>query len=169
MRHLISKRLAMKKLILILLPVLFVFTNCQKDEDSPSGSIDYVVFGQFYGECIGETCIEIFKIENGELFEDTKDNYPSFVNPYEGEYILLDNSLYIEVSDLETKIPDALFDKTETVIGSPDAGDWGGYYLEVMKDGIQYHYRIDKMATNLPTYLQDFAAELESYLAKVVG
>ena len=159
----------MKKLIWILLPVIFVFTNCQKDEDSPTGSVDYVVFGHFFGECGGETCIEIFKIEEGQLFEDTKDNYPSFVNPYEGEYMLLDDALFQEVKDLDTHVPDELLDETATVIGQPDAGDWGGYYFEIVKDGIQYHYRIDKAKDNLPDYLKDFADVLDTYLAKVVG
>ncbi len=164
-----QNHLVMKKLIWILLPLLFLFTNCQKDENVPNEAVEYVVFGQFYGECAGEACIEIFKIEDGQLFEDTKDNYPSFVNPYEGEYILLDDSLYQLVNDLETKVPDELYSETETVIGQPDAGDWGGYYFEIVIDGIQYHYRIDKATNNLPDYLKDFASDLETYLAEVVG
>lgn len=159
----------MKKLLFLLLVVAFFFQSCQKDDDTPIGAIEYIVFGHFFGECFGEECIEIFKIENDILYEDRKDNYPSFINPYVGEYDPLDDSLFQKVKDLELLFPEELLNETDIVIGSPDAGDWGGYYFEVVQDNVQYHFRIDKEKSNLPDYLKDFADILEDYILKAQG
>ena len=159
----------MKKLLFLFFVSAFFFQSCQKDENTPASVVEYVVFGHFFGECFGESCIEIFKIENDILYEDTKDNYPSFINPYVWEYQAVDDSLFQQVKDLETLFPDALLEETEAVIGQPDAGDWGGYYFEVVVDGNQYHYRIDKLKSNLPDYLKDFADVLEDYISKAQG
>ncbi|RMG88563.1 MAG: hypothetical protein D6714_00495 [Bacteroidetes bacterium] len=158
------------KRLSILFFALFLLHSCQKDESVPvAGDVEYVIFGHFYGECVGEACIEIFKIENGVLYEDTKDNYPSFSDPYVGEYVALDDAKYQQVKDLPSKIPAELFNETQTVIGQPDAGDWGGYYFEVKEEGVVYHYLIDKATSNLPDYLKPFADVLEEYIARAQG
>lgn len=159
----------MKKLMFLLLASGMLFQSCQKDEDTPMGNVEYIVFGHFFGECIGEDCVEIFKIENDVLYEDQKDNYPSNTNPYVGEYITLDDAKYQLVKDLEVFIPNELFNETQTVIGQPDVADQGGYYFEIVEDGVQYHFRIDTNKEALPDYLMDFADVLQDYISKARG
>lgn len=45
---------------------------------------DYIIFGHFYGFYIGENCIDIYRLENSKIFEDTKDKYPNSQDYYIG-------------------------------------------------------------------------------------
>jgi hypothetical protein len=62
-----------------------VLTSCKKDNIKLSSS-DYIIFGHFYGMCTGEQYFEIFRLEKDKLFEDTKDQYPSRIDFYDGNY-----------------------------------------------------------------------------------
>ena len=64
----------MKKLLLILLCLPIIFTSCKKEEVEISNN-EYLIFGHFYGECIGEECVETFKLTDEKLYEDLNDNY----------------------------------------------------------------------------------------------
>lgn len=155
----------MKKLICFGLCLLGLFA-CKK-EDVSSTTQDYLVFGHFYGECVGETCIEMFKIENNHLFEDSNDSYPSSNTAYEGNYISRSDTKYEQVKDLVNHLPARLLEENSTVIGQPDAGDWGGIYIEVRKEGQRKFYLIDKVKNNIPAYLQPFINEVEASIAKL--
>ena len=49
----------MKKLLLIGL----ILAACQQDDTIESESdLDYIIFGHFYGKCIGERCVEMYKL-----------------------------------------------------------------------------------------------------------
>ena len=149
----------MRKIVLILV----VAMACQK-EDIKQGNIssDYIIFGHFYGECIGEKCVEIFKLTENSLYEDTNDDYPSFDKGYDGEFQLLDNASLEEVKDLRTEIPAELLSINSTVVGQPDAGDWGGIYFEMVTRGEKRYWLIDKKEANIPEGLRPFVAEIEN-------
>ena len=78
----------MKQLIFALCSLLIAISSCKKDNLILSTS-DYLIFGHFYGECSGEKYIEIFRLEQNQLFEDTKDIYPNSTSFYNGNCILL--------------------------------------------------------------------------------
>ena len=68
------------KTVSLLLLLLFMAQSCKKDTEPASlmsCSESYILFGHFYGECLGEECIEIFRICENKLFEDSNDQYPS--------------------------------------------------------------------------------------------
>ena len=146
-----------KQLFLSLLGLLLCF-SCKKDE--PVGS-DYIVFGHFYGECAGEGCVEIFKVQDGKLFEDSNDIYPDSKHPYIGNYHELSDTKYRLVKDLRRDVPAALLNETAHVIGTPDAGDWGGLYIEINSGSDTRYWLIDKMESNLPAYLVGFKKKVE--------
>lgn len=56
----------------------------------------------------------------------------------------------------------SLLNTKATVIGRPDAGDWGGLYFELTLNGEPKFWLIDTMQSNLPEYLRPFAAEIEN-------
>ena len=120
----------------------------------------YFIFGHFYGECSGEQCIETFKLQGGKLFEDSNDIYGLAVaaspNPYQGNFQELDQSIFEEVTGLENEIPAELFFELDTVIGQPDAGDWGGFYIEHYDGTTVRKWAIDTAESNIPQYLHDF-------------
>lgn len=148
-----------------LLLILLLTWSCKKEEDA--GMLiddDYFSFGKFYGECIGDGCIAIYKIEDHKLYEDTLDQYPGNLNPYEGDYVALHDSLYQMVANLPATFPAALLDETSTVLGMPDAGDWGGYYVAVKHNNQIRFWLIDTMEDNLPAYLIPFKNAIQQAL-----
>ena len=66
----------MKRIKVIIYTLTFlVFCSCNKDDEIELNQTVFLVFGHFYGECIGEECVEIFKLTTNKLYEDTNDNY----------------------------------------------------------------------------------------------
>ena len=146
---------------ILFLFMLITFTCCKKEKCATSEiTNDYLVFGSFYGECFGEQCIEIYKLDNHHLYEDTRDMYPGSTQPYQGSYQKLHDSLYSQVQHITMKVPAQLLQETGSVIGQPDAGDWGGYYLETKQNGQVRFWLIDTKKENLPSYLHPFVDEL---------
>ncbi len=146
---------------------VLMMNGCDKAPTSPSQDF-YLVFGHFYGECIGETCIEIFKIENGKLYEDTLDYYPGYNNlPHNASYVQRSNDKYEKVKYIPDLIPNELYSENAIVIGQPDAGDWGGLYLETNKTGKKEYWLIDKMKNNIPEYLHAFVDSLDDAIQKL--
>lgn len=150
--------------------VLFTMLACNKSTVEccvQLGQFSEFIFGTYYGECIGESCIQTFKLEDGHLFEAQQDSYAGPF-PYPGEWDTLSNDQYEKVKDLPASFPHALFDETETTIGMPDAGDWGGIYIEVEDlEGNRFHWNIDTMEDNLPEYLRGFAAEVQAAVMEI--
>ena len=153
------------------IPILFVLSSqlvggCSEDPVGSLGPDEYVVFGDFYGECLGEGCIDIFKIQDGRVFEDTLDRYPTASRlPHETAFVEISDDPYEALSQIFSEIPTDLFSEDRTVIGQPDAGDWGGYYLETKLDGQTRYWLIDKMEENLPSDLRPFAMELDEAIS----
>lgn len=155
------------KYYLLLISVLFLITTCKKEKE-PDGQIEYIVFGHFYGECAGEQCIEIFKLNCCHIYEDTNDIYPDQVNQYSASYIELDSKKRDSVSFLLSHIPSSLIAEKQKVIGTPDAGDWGGIYFEIKYQDhpVQYWF-IDQMKSNIPTYLYTFVDDINTAISKL--
>lgn len=122
----------------------------------------YLVFGSFAGYCQGEACIEIFKIENGRLYEDSRDGYPSSNNlPYAGDFELLSEEKYELVTNMSENFPERLAEEINLVLGMPDAYDQGGIYVELKRnDRIQY-WLLDRDISNLPEYLHGWVELVE--------
>lgn len=145
-----------------------LLTSCT--EESPSQELEsnvedeYLIFGQYYGFCVGEGCIEIFKITKSDLYEDTNDFYPSSIKNYDGDFVRLDESQFNKLKNLSFEIPSQLYDETETVIGLPDAADGGGIYLE-LADG--NFWLIDMNEYYLPEYLHPLRHEIRTAISRI--
>jgi hypothetical protein len=147
----------MKRLIPILGLILITCSSCHKEEDiNKLSDSDYLIFGHYYGECFGEQCIEIYKLEENQVSEDTLDRYPGSSAFYEGEYKRLSVQKFDSVKDLIEYFPKALLNEKDTVIGMPDAGDWGGLYIEYKVKGVRRFWLIDQMKTNVPATYHGF-------------
>ncbi|GAA4000530.1 hypothetical protein GCM10022408_09530 [Hymenobacter fastidiosus] len=138
------------------------FTGCEQEKVSPDGG--YLVVGRYYGECIGESCIDIFKIDTvaERLYEDTADTYPSSERPYEGRYQLKSQPLYEQVRVLPQHVPAQLLTQPTGIVGQPDFADGGGYYVEVSAAGQRKFWLIDTQKNNIPVYLHAFVDELDA-------
>lgn len=135
--------------------MLLTLASCKKSGIKLSKS-DYIVFGHFYGECIGENCVEIFRLEQDKLFEDIKDQYPSRNAFYTGDYVQLSQQKFNEAKDLTDYFPTDLLKETDIVIGAPDATDGGGLYIEYNSKGVRKFWLLDQMKHNVPTKYHNF-------------
>lgn len=145
---------------------IILLTSCEKDDVELSNS-DYIVFGHFYGECMDEECIEIFRLEKDKLFEDTKDQYPSSNHFYDGNYVQLSQQKFNDTKDLTNNFPKDLIEESDTVIGQPDAGDWGGLYVEYNFNGIRKFWLLDQKKSNVPKKYHDFIDEVNEKIGQL--
>lgn len=161
----------MKKLIrlklFILLSIPFILgSSCETSPLPPA--TDYIIFGDFYGECVGPKCVNIFKIRDGEIFKDTTHIYPSRNSYFSGEWIKLPKSMLNFVNDSINNIPAELIAEKSNIIGEPDSHDQGGIYLEIYRNEnykhIQLFWLIDKDFNNVPNYLHNYLKNLESII-----
>ena len=163
----VSEKIYKMKYCIMLITAMVLLTGCKKDEES-SVPIDYIVFGHFYGECAGEQCIEIFKLDCCQLYEDTNDVYPDQGNQYIASYKKLEPAKYDSVKFLTNEIPAILFTFNQKVIGTPDAGDWGGIYFEIKySDSTIKYWFIDQMKSNVPSSLHPFIDNINLAIAKL--
>lgn len=161
----------MKKLIqinfLFLLLIPFILgSSCETSPLTPGP--DYIIFGDFYGECVGPKCVNIFKIRDGEIFQDTTHIYPSRNSFYSGKWIKLPKTMMNSVNDSINNIPSELIAEKSNIIGEPDSHDQGGIYLEIYRNEndkhIQLFWLIDRDFNNIPNYLHNYLRTLESVI-----
>lgn len=145
----------MKKQFFILCLLIITLCSCKKDSVIPSTS-DYIIFGHFYRECAGEQCIEIFRLEQNRLLEDTKDSYPNSSSFYNGNYKSLTNQKFNDAKELLNFFPNDLLTEINPVIGQPDAGDGGGLYIEYNYNGTRKFWLLDQKKSNVPSKYHNF-------------
>ncbi|MCC2546879.1 hypothetical protein LJY25_10525 [Hymenobacter sp. BT175] len=152
------------KLLLTAAAFALVLPACEKDCAKPT-PVDTMVFGWFHGYCLGESCIDIFRIDKaaGQLHEDIKDGYPSPDAAYNGDYQLAKTlGQYQVVAGLPGQVPAQLLSHSNGYIGQPDFTDGGGYYVEIQDNGQRRFWLIDTQKANIPSYLHPFVDELEA-------
>lgn len=142
---------------------IFILLGCSSEDETNLNNDDYLIFGHFYGFCVGENCIEIFKLTNNTLYEDSNDNYS--IQPLNFEP--LESTKFELVKDLMLYFPEKLLTENEDIIGCPDCADGGGLYIEYSKNGIVKHWKIDQMKMNVPTYLHAFMDKLNEKIALI--
>lgn len=131
---------------------LMLISLCSKENGMFTDENDYLIFGHFYGECLGEECVEIFKLTQNELYEDTTGGYLST----EFDFVLLKNESYEKTRDLIDAVPSQLLREEVDAFGCPDCADQGGLYIEVVNKGKKMKWQIDHNKSAVPVYLHDF-------------
>ena len=71
-----------------------LFRHCIRYSIHPNSNTATLTFGHYFGFCQGEECIEIFKLTNSELSEDTTDQYPG-QQFYNGMFIALSQEKFV--------------------------------------------------------------------------
>ena len=141
--------------------MLAICSSCDKDEANTSSQFEYMIFGTFYGECGGEECVDLFKIENNRLLEDKKDIYPAGIGFYPfDDFNVLPKEKFELVKDLVDFLPPSLLQEESGVFGQPDAGDWGGAYVEYKSGNIHKYWVLDQMESNMPDAFNAFVDKI---------
>lgn len=148
--------------IICFIGLALIFGSCKKDDNSDAkGLSDYLVFGSFHGFCQGEQCIELFRIDSLNLFEDQTDGYPNQKEFYKGDYVALSEAKFKATKSIQNDFPEKLLEEVDTVFGCPDCLDQGGYYVEYKKGEVHRFWIIDKAKGSVPTYLHPFMEEMQ--------
>jgi len=142
----------MKKIFLYLCLIGGLISCINNDDSIEINEQNFLIFGHFYGKCIGEGCVETFKLTDKKLFEDTIDDYIG----QNFEFMELENDKFEKVKNLVDFFPNQLLNKSETVFGCPDCADGGGLFIQYSESGNLKSWRIDQSKNNVPTYLHNF-------------
>ncbi len=166
-----KEKTIMKKLITPAAIVVFLLTvslsGCRDDGPVSPGD-EYIVFGSYYGECFGEACVEIFKLEDGVLYEDSLDRYPSMnIMPYEGKFYRTKGDHIADIRALLDSIPQAVLESPSALIGEPDAHDQGGLLLQVRVNGQLKYWLIDPDTLEAPVYMRTLVKQLDDLDYKI--
>jgi len=139
----------------ILLPFLLfaVLFSCKKDDDPVLEGGDYLIFGHYYGECFGETCMETYKLTSSKLYEDIIDSYGG-TGPF--DFKELTDREYEKAKDLIDYFPPELLKASTSTFGCPDCADGGGLFIEYAHNGKVNAWHIDQMKDQVPDYLHGF-------------
>ncbi len=108
----------MKK-ILFLVSALFLIFSCtdpQNTENTPNSNgllnnnNDYLVFERIHPKCVGEHCVEAFKLTLNKLYEDSVDDkqYHSY-----NFSITLSDEKHQQTKDILNSFPTQLFDESD--------------------------------------------------------
>ena len=158
-----------KILVLAVLAVvaLLATNSCYDDEGVTSARLEKSIkpergvvlkFGRYYGKCIGNTCVEIFSLQKNILLEDKLDNKPLPDVFYKGDFVKFKGSSNVDAQQVLKELPIQLLQTKSTFnkIGQPDAGDWGGIYIEYEDINQHKQFLIDLNTKNIPKYLRSY-------------
>ncbi len=150
MKHLLLK------LMICLAATGFLF-NCTTEAETGldlnalGSNADYLVFGTQAGRCLDTECVELFKIENGRVYEYA-DNLQVIDEPLNNNnFVALGDRAYDRVEGLPNLFPEALLQTDQEVLGAPGAADTGFYYIETGSGSQVKRWRID------PQVVADYA------------
>ncbi|MTI41077.1 hypothetical protein [Fulvivirga lutimaris] len=162
----------MKKIVSCI-SVMLALAACNTDEDpffqvdQPTEEGEYLLFGTYAGECLGEECIEIFKLTGSTLSEDKNDNYPNTQSTYSGDFNLLSDDKFEIAKSLLSSTPASLLIITDTIIGQPDYADGGGIYFEYNVNNTHRYWLIDQVKSNVPNALHPWMDKVNSVVDQI--
>jgi len=117
---------------LIILVTLIVITGCSVENKLISNS-DYIIYGVYCGECIGD-CTTMYKLTNNDLFIDSTNRWwqARFKGKkYSFKGNILNKKYFLEAENLKAQIPSVLITSKDKVFGTPDNRDQCGVYVQL--------------------------------------
>jgi hypothetical protein len=140
-----------------------------QEKVQPIKNPDFIVFGIFCGECVGE-CSTMYKLDflKNKLLVDHSDSYFKSFNetPTKFESEIQDASKLSIAKNIAGNIPDIILssNKISEKFGCPDCSDGCGIYLELQKDTAVRKFYIDYQTTSLSGEIKHFS----EYMAKAI-
>lgn len=146
--------------------LIVLFHSCEKENQTELADSDYIIFGHYYGMCMGD-CIAFFKLEENKLFKGTRTQYPPPYSDgfYTGDFVQLSQNQFEEVKDLLGYFPSDLLKESKSVFGCPDCADGGGLYIEYNVKGVRKYWHIDKVRSEVPDKYHTFIGKVEEKIA----
>lgn len=163
-----TKKTILRNLIFYFLAALLAitFSSCQDDSDKNTEPY-YIIFGHFYGMCQGEQCVEIFKVTDKAIFEDSKDNYPNSDDFVKTDFSKLCEEQFQKAQSIISSFPIGILNEPDTVMGCPDCHDQGGLYIEYRKENIRDFWIIDNDKSAVDENFHDFIDEAHRVITEI--
>lgn len=121
-------------------------SSCKKETTAEWTFPEYVAFGRFTTGCTwGETCVEIFKLDQSLLVEDINDQVPQPGVLYQGNYsasVPQNDRAQIELLIREA-LPESLLKKPNGAIGTNPVWNQNYFYFEYAAQGRHGYWIID--------------------------
>ena len=134
------------------LAILVLSLSCSKSDEGTDVN-RYLIFGHSYGECIGDLCVEIFKLTESQLFEDVNDKF--FKDNV--KFKLLSDEKHLIALDLFKFYPKELENETNKSFGCPDCMDQGAIILQYFDEKCtSQRFVIDQHKNDIPLYLHEY-------------
>ena len=139
----------------ILFLAFLSFFSSEKEDQLVLQTGDHLIFGSFAGECIGDQCVELFKLSDTGLFETDDDRFP-LLPPFGGVFTAMSSDLFEDTKVLLEAFPTELLEREEESFGCPDCVDHGGIYLKYKDEEVYHVWILDTDIEALPAFLQDY-------------
>ena len=107
---------------------MIVLSSCSKEGISLEYN-DYLVFGHFYGMCVGDQCVQTYKLTDNALYKDFRDRF----NDPEPDFRPLGTDKFQLVKNLREEVPRNLLNSEKERFGCPDCTDQGGIRITIAK------------------------------------
>ncbi len=153
----------MRKLLFLLI-LITALAACNSTKTDVTINEQYLVFGKYYGHCRDE-CATLFKMEGTQLFADDLARFTDW-DSLKFKSSALPNERYESAKALLDAFPQELLNVTEETIGCPDCADQGGFAIEIRKDGVLRHWRVDTNRSDLPDYLKTYVDKIDATLQR---
>lgn len=137
-----------QSIMLVLLMAIGLF-SCKKTETVETDVFEYLIFGSYAGECIGE-CATIYKLTGDMLYVDDMEYYTQDIS---FNSTALSQAQFDIAEVLRTEFPVDILAETEDTFGCPDCYDQGGYIVEWKTNAITKRWHLDTTEEDIPAYL----------------
>jgi hypothetical protein len=148
---------------------LMILLSCNKDSEvvDDKSYPEYIVFGQFFTptSCFSsESCVEIYKLESGNVWEDVNDFIPEAGTPANCNFSSqLGQDNYVSIEGLfRNGIPKSLTEMESGLIGNPQSGSSQKFYFEYKSKDVYKFWILDPFnSTNVPNEVVDFISKIQ--------
>jgi len=156
----------MKAVLILILSLSFILTaRGQETSMEASNKYEYVIYGEYCGECTNY-CAPMFKLINNELLGDFSDDFFKNYDAPDSNRLVFDNKQplrreqYLKAKEMMDSIPDIIFKSDSKIFGEPDDRDQCGIFFQIkIKDKLKTFY-IDTDINAIPIELRNFANRL---------
>ena len=155
-----------KTTYILFILIILSGSSCQ-DDIGELYEGDYLVFGSFYGFCVGDDCLQLFKLEDRQLLEDTVAQYYTEDNLFQRSNRVRSRAELNTAKSLLDVFPKQLLKERDSTFGCPDCYDQGGFYIEYKQGRKRGTWVIDRTQDDVPAYLHEFMDRVDEVIRQL--
>ena len=141
--------------------LICILCSCSKNNN---GNNYEAIIGISFGECAGD-CVTLYKLNEGAIFPDTEGGYFTSNPSFSDTALIIPDNLVSRFEEIVSNTPSLLLDNSESVYGTPDAGDWGSIHFF----NSEREWTLDNSNRNNPEEIQDFVMEIQDLIDELGG